>query len=77
MRRQSARFPTQEQHEALEDLFEIEDAKYPEVVAETCGLRNQSPRRSSIVSGRPSRKAAEKVQSYKEVPLNIKMRRED
>ncbi|KAM3302972.1 shugoshin-1 [Capsicum chacoense] len=30
-------------------------------------------RRSSI--GRPSRKAAEKVQSYKEIPVNIKMRR--
>ncbi|KAK6234621.1 hypothetical protein SCA6_009958 [Theobroma cacao] len=27
--------------------------------------------------GRPLRKAAEKVQSYKEVPLNVKMRRED
>lgn len=25
--------------------------------------------------GRPSRKAAEKIQSYKETPLNIKMRR--
>ncbi|XP_031260218.1 shugoshin-1-like [Pistacia vera] len=42
---------------------------------ETCGLRNkvQVPQRSSI--GRPLRRAAEKVQSYKEVPLNVKMRR--
>jgi hypothetical protein len=30
-------------------------------------------RRSSV--GRPSRRAAEKIVSYKEVPLNIKMRR--
>lgn len=35
----------------------------------------QEQRRSSI--GRPSRRAAEKVQSYKETPLNLKMRRED
>ncbi|KAF8370212.1 hypothetical protein HHK36_031743 [Tetracentron sinense] len=33
----------------------------------------QELRRSSI--GRPLRRAAEKVQSYKEIPLNIKMRR--
>lgn len=32
-------------------------------------------RRNSI--GRPARKAAVKVQSYKEVPLNIKMRRSE
>ncbi|XP_009587803.1 uncharacterized protein LOC107787827 isoform X2 [Nicotiana tabacum] len=33
----------------------------------------QLSRRASI--GRPSRKAAEKIQSYKEIPVNIKMRR--
>ncbi|XP_009790331.1 uncharacterized protein LOC107784894 [Nicotiana tabacum] len=33
----------------------------------------QLSRRASV--GRPSRKAAEKVQSYKEIPVNIKMRR--
>lgn len=33
----------------------------------------QQSRRSSI--GRPQRRAAEKIQSYKEVPLNAKMRR--
>ncbi|PIA37169.1 hypothetical protein AQUCO_03000031v1 [Aquilegia coerulea] len=38
-------------------------------------LNHDTParRRSSI--GRPARRAAEKVQSYKEIPLNIKMRR--
>lgn len=36
---------------------------------------NQEIRRTSV--GRPMRKAAEKVSSYKETPLNIKMRRED
>lgn len=35
----------------------------------------QEIRRSSI--GRPSRRAAEKVESYKEIPLNVKMRRVD
>ncbi|KAH7691977.1 Shugoshin C-terminal protein [Dioscorea alata] len=36
---------------------------------------NQEIRRTSV--GRPMRKAAKKVSSYKEIPLNIKMRRED
>lgn len=35
---------------------------------------NQASRRSSV-AGRPSRRAAAKVQSYKEIPLNVKMRR--
>lgn len=34
----------------------------------------QECRRTSV--GRPSRRAAEKVISYKEIPLNIKMRRQ-
>lgn len=37
------------------------------------GVEEKLSRKSSI--GRPSRRAAEKVQSYKEIPLNIKMRR--
>lgn len=37
-------------------------------------LKSKRPERTSI-GGRPLRKAAEKVQSYKEAPLNIKMRR--
>lgn len=42
---------------------------------EICGSRNEAQlsQRSSV--GRPSRKAAEKVQSYKELPLKVKMRR--
>ncbi|KAB5561743.1 hypothetical protein DKX38_006700 [Salix brachista] len=42
---------------------------------ETCGAGNEAQvsLRSSI--GRPLRRAAEKVQSYKEVPLHVKMRR--
>ncbi|XP_028776238.1 shugoshin-1-like [Neltuma alba] len=69
-RRHSAKVTTHER-EALEDLFEIEDAKYA-VTGENSGLGHQGPRSSF---GRPSRKAAEKVQSYKEIPLNVKMRR--
>ncbi|GMY09307.1 SHUGOSHIN 1 [Fagus crenata] len=38
-------------------------------------LEAQEMRRSSV--GRPLRRAAEKVQSYKEVPVNIKMRRKE
>lgn len=41
--------------------------------------RNDSPkneaRKSRTSTGRPSRKAAEKVQSYKEIPLKVKLRR--
>uniref|UniRef100_A0A5B7BEL4 Putative shugoshin-1 n=1 Tax=Davidia involucrata TaxID=16924 RepID=A0A5B7BEL4_DAVIN len=62
LRRQSASL----QQEPTENLFEIEDAKFP--VAQP-----QESQRTSI--GRPLRKAAERVQSYKEIPLNIKMRR--
>lgn len=46
----------------------------------TTGLKpakdNNNKDRTSI-SGRPLRKAAEKVHSYKEIPLNSKMRRKD
>lgn len=75
-------------HEPLENLFEIEDAQYaitqsghniklstPSVKTErgeSSSLRNEAPRHSF---GRPLRRAAEKVPSYKEVPLNVKMRR--
>ncbi|KAL6010114.1 hypothetical protein ACLOJK_000545 [Asimina triloba] len=97
---------TSEQLPPTEDLFEIEDAKFPvrplsDSVQEDCPTRlsdssfpnsdgksisekemrdhvpqnqqPQEPRRSSI--GRPLRRAAVKVNSYKEVPLNVKMRR--
>ncbi|KAF7823339.1 Shugoshin 2 [Senna tora] len=75
LRRHSSRYTTQE-HEALEDLFELEDFKnsVTEEEEENFGLRNEG---SGSALGRPSRKAAEKVQTYKEIPLNIKMRREE
>ncbi|KAL4393748.1 hypothetical protein AHAS_Ahas02G0083000 [Arachis hypogaea] len=72
-RRHSAFVETHE-HEASENLFEIEDT----IILHSCSagerskLRNEAPRSSF---GRPLRRAAEKVQSYKEVPLNAKMRR--
>lgn len=86
LRRHSATFKTHE-HEPLENLFEIEDAQYaltqsrPNKLSfavvktergENSGLRNEAPRYSF---GRPLRRAVEKVPSYKEIPLNVKMRR--
>ncbi|XP_057752782.1 shugoshin-1-like isoform X2 [Arachis stenosperma] len=72
-RRHSAFVETHE-HEASENLFEIEDTimLHPCSAGERSKLRNEAPRSSF---GRPLRRAAEKVQSYKEVPLNAKMRR--
>ncbi|CAA2960207.1 shugoshin-1 isoform X1 [Olea europaea subsp. europaea] len=81
VRRQSARFKAEEK-EPAEDLFEMRYARFP-----VCSLPDgevkkcfSAPRyepqkfgRSSL--GRPSRQAAIKVQSYKEIPLNVKMRR--
>ncbi|XP_073111230.1 SHUGOSHIN 2-like isoform X1 [Elaeis guineensis] len=98
--------------EPTEELFEIEDIKFPirsltsdhmneeifvkldsssakptsvaipnpvkvEVQEEESSPRyqNQGSRRSSL--GRPMRRAVEKVSSYREVPLNVKMRRDD
>ncbi|KAM0854813.1 hypothetical protein ACQ4PT_050195 [Festuca glaucescens] len=63
-----------------EDLFEIEDVQ----LAVSSGndrketawgqeSSTQFPRRSSL--GRPLRRATEKVASYKEMPVNIKLRR--
>lgn len=84
LRRQSARFKSHER-EATENLFEIEVDKFPAMHEEEPVPLNSSikkveeegeicmPLRSSI--GRPLRKAAEKVQSYKEPPLKSKMRR--
>lgn len=43
------------------------------VVRNSTGSVSTEERRTSIA--RPSRRAAEKVQSYKEIPLNVKMRR--
>lgn len=76
VRRQSARFRSQE-HEPKENLFEIKDLKMHED-GQTSKQKDgkwscQESQRMSF--GRPSRRAAEKIQSYKETPLNIKMRR--
>ncbi|KAG8371274.1 hypothetical protein BUALT_Bualt13G0070500 [Buddleja alternifolia] len=65
VRRQSGGTRTKHE-EPTEDLFELDDANFP--------LDESETRRTSV--SRPSRKAAEKVQSYKERPLNVKMRRQ-
>ncbi|KAB2614693.1 shugoshin-1-like [Pyrus ussuriensis x Pyrus communis] len=88
LRRQSARFISQ-----TENLFEIEDVQLPFNHTPDSPMRrsgptplisstrkegeedNCAPRRSSV--GRPLRKAAEKVKSYKEVPIIAKMRRSE
>lgn len=90
MRRKSARFKSHEK-EPKENLFEIEDVKFPDNHTPdhsilSGGRMPLNPlsqgksdaglsQRSSL--GRPLRKVAEKVQSYKEVPINVKMRRND
>ncbi|XP_065867438.1 SHUGOSHIN 2 [Euphorbia lathyris] len=79
LRRQSDRFKS----EPKENLFEIEIAEpvvdgvvlsSSVIKEETCDLRNKTQTRCSL--GRPVRRAAEKVQSYRETPVNVKMRRE-
>jgi len=85
LRRHSTTFKTHE-HEPLENLFELEDAylvtqsgsntmRSPTSKTERgekSDLRNEAPRCSF---GRPLRRAVQKVHSYKEIPVNIKMRR--
>lgn len=93
VRRQSARFISQER-ESAENVFEIEEAKiqlqqkpenFRRVSDSTASdlsnnedtTKNSSSTSTSRVSvGRPLRRVTEKVQSYKEPPINIKMRRE-
>lgn len=95
--RQSGRLQTRVP-EPEENLFEIEEAKYPitqpvnipkpdQKLETTCSSPSKEGEESNSCSasgkeaakrssmGRPLRRAAEKVQSYKEIPLNIKMRR--
>ncbi|KAK9072627.1 hypothetical protein SSX86_009062 [Deinandra increscens subsp. villosa] len=84
VRRHSARF-TSQHDEPKEDLFEIKDLKMHEDYSTTSEMITEQkhdkcvkpePQDSGRMSfGRPSRKAAEKINSYKEIPLNIKMRR--
>lgn len=97
-RRQSARFKSEEP-EPTEDLFEIDEAKFPAsplcdeqvhengVTSSNLSVKTEQEEGNGAVkdktqgttrySGRPSRQAAVKVQSYKEIPLNAKMRREE
>ncbi|XVF20311.1 hypothetical protein REPUB_Repub11eG0187400 [Reevesia pubescens] len=82
LRRQSARFKSQEREPTTENLFEIDDVTFAATQQLDTPMHEDGPtplgsskQRSSI--GRPLRKAVEKVQSYKEVPVNVKMRRQD
>lgn len=84
VRRQSARFSSHEHEPKEENLFEIEDLKMHDDGSTTKSVEQKDgkigskpePRESHRMSfGRPSRRAAEKIHSYKETPLNIKMRR--
>ncbi|KAL7595877.1 hypothetical protein Lser_V15G29015 [Lactuca serriola] len=72
VRRQTARFRSEED----EKLFEIEDVKMDEDDGQTSvDQKDGKQSQRMLFVGRPSRRAAEKVRSYKETPLNIKMRR--
>lgn len=51
----------------------LSDIGQDAAVRNSTGSMSTEERRTSM--GRPSRRAAEKVQSYKEIPLNAKMRR--
>ncbi|XP_055834397.1 SHUGOSHIN 2 isoform X2 [Solanum dulcamara] len=91
LRRKSTTSKIQHSEPAAEDLFELEGLAVPFnspvhidgfVPSPLSGVEEvkhdkenvaQLSRRSSV--GRPSRKAAEKVHTYKEIPVNIKMRR--
>ncbi|XP_019199358.1 PREDICTED: shugoshin-1-like [Ipomoea nil] len=92
LRRQSAssRIQQQQKQEPVEDLFELEivDDPNPPPLHSCCANEEASNEKDGcgvvgqVVSnrtciGRPLRRAAEKVQSYKEIPINIKMRRAD
>ncbi|GFP91825.1 shugoshin-1 [Phtheirospermum japonicum] len=87
-RRQSTRFKPVEPKSA-EDQSEKDDSKFSECpLPDEPVLENESTSGSASVKyesqeigrsslSRPSRVAAKKVQSYKEVPLNVKMRRSE
>lgn len=84
LRRQSAATYRIQHQEPAENLFEIDYDTFPvagPLYNSACedgsysppSSEAQEPRRTSI--GRPLRSAVEKVESYKERPINIKMRR--
>ncbi|XP_076884402.1 uncharacterized protein LOC143533529 [Bidens hawaiensis] len=86
VRRQTVGFTSQED-EFNENLFEIKDLNVHEYYSPTsktitqqkhekCGLKPKQQQESQRISfGRPPRKAADKIHTYKETPLNVKMRR--
>ncbi|XP_021295785.1 SHUGOSHIN 2 isoform X2 [Herrania umbratica] len=96
LRRQSARFKTQEP-ELTEDVFDVDDTAFlisscddkvdesgptsshslvkKEHEEGSITPRNEAQELRRISVGRPLRRAVEKVQSYKEIPVNVKMRR--
>lgn len=79
LRKQSAKFKTEEQ-EKSDKFYEINDASFimviqpPDTPMHESEEKKIASKRSSV--GRPLRRAAEKVQTYKEVPINVKMRRD-
>lgn len=83
-RRQSAIFKPSELKPA-DDLFENNDSILPESLLSDNPVPEKGSTAQSLIceaqeSGspplcRPSRLAAKKVQSYKEIPTNVKMRR--
>ncbi|OMO82867.1 hypothetical protein CCACVL1_11715 [Corchorus capsularis] len=94
LRRQSARFKSQERELSSENLFEIEDVKFAAAANHqldedtpmheadgatplnpSINIKEETQRFQRPSLGRPLRRAVEKVQSYKEIPLNVKMRR--
>ncbi|KZV48033.1 hypothetical protein F511_21454 [Dorcoceras hygrometricum] len=89
LRRQSGSSRIQIQ-ESSENLFQIDDGKFPLSMTSNTGTHilgsSSSCAKKEVISesnksrtsfGRPSRRAAEKVQSYKEIPLNVKLRRSE
>ncbi|CAH1443808.1 unnamed protein product [Lactuca virosa] len=88
-RRQSARFIKREEEKATEDLFDTDnmDLKEEEDRMQEDNHNNdsncvilikkeeESRRRRCSISSRPSREAVKKIQSYKEMSINVKMRR--
>ncbi|CAL1366925.1 unnamed protein product [Linum trigynum] len=84
LRRQSARFKSPEREPPAEELFEIEDTKSAVSPSSRMQEDTSEPGSEALVDaaashrssiGRPVRRAAVKVQSYKEPSLTQKMRR--
>ncbi|CAA0813539.1 Shugoshin C terminus [Striga hermonthica] len=74
VRRQSG-FSRIRHEERMEHFSEIIDARFPVTAPVTSDTETEVEARRSFA--RPMRKAAGKVQSYKERPINVKMRRSE